>query len=77
MIPFLTHFQQTNWTVWPGAQYINFAYIPTEQRVLYVTVLGIAWNSFLSYMGNRNAKTKKEEKTEELTNEEAQAVVRN
>jgi len=42
-----------NWTVWPIAQYINFALIPSSQRVLYVTVLGIFWNSYLSYMGNK------------------------
>jgi len=42
-----------NWTVWPLAQYVNFALIPAPQRVLYVTVLGIFWNSFLCYMGNR------------------------
>ncbi len=52
---------KTNWTVWPLAQYINFAYIPTEQRVLYVTVLGLVWNSYLSHMGNRHAEVKKEE----------------
>jgi len=42
-----------NWTVWPLAQYVNFAYIPNDQRVLYVTVLGIFWNSYLCYMGNK------------------------
>lgn len=64
---------QTNWTVWPGAQYINFQYIPTNQRVLYVTMLGIVWNSFLSYMGNRNAKVKDVE-TVENSKVEAQPI---
>eukprot|EP00026_Physarum_polycephalum_P016203 Phypoly_transcript_17062.p1 GENE.Phypoly_transcript_17062~~Phypoly_transcript_17062.p1 ORF type:complete len:219 (+),score=29.04 Phypoly_transcript_17062:155-811(+) len=64
----------TNWTVWPAAQYVNFAYIPTDQRVLYVTTLGIVWNSFLSYMGNRNAKAKNEENKEEDTSTARGAV---
>jgi len=42
-----------NWTVWPAAQYVNFALVPANQRVLYVTVLGIFWNSYLCYMGNK------------------------
>ncbi|KAJ8306344.1 hypothetical protein KUTeg_016889, partial [Tegillarca granosa] len=36
--------------VWPAAQYINFNYLPTEYRVLYVSCVTLAWNMFLSFM---------------------------
>eukprot|EP01111_Echinosteliopsis_oligospora_P002279 TRINITY_DN1333_c0_g1_i1.p1 TRINITY_DN1333_c0_g1~~TRINITY_DN1333_c0_g1_i1.p1 ORF type:complete len:185 (-),score=39.67 TRINITY_DN1333_c0_g1_i1:51-605(-) len=48
----------TNWSVWPFVQFVNFKYIPVDQRVLFVTILGIFWNAYLSYMGNRNANKK-------------------
>ena len=36
--------------LWPGAQYINFRYLPTHYRILYISTLNIFWNSFLSFM---------------------------
>jgi len=35
---------------WPAAQYVNFRYFPTQQRVLFVSALCIPWNAFLSSM---------------------------
>ncbi|CAG7717217.1 unnamed protein product [Allacma fusca] len=39
-----------DWTLWPPIQLINFYYIPTGFRVLYVNTMTAFWNVFLSYM---------------------------
>lgn len=39
-----------DWLVWPPTQYINFAYIPTKYRVLYINVLTMLYDVFLSYI---------------------------
>jgi len=46
-----------SWTVWPVAHAINFRFIPTDQRVLYINTIQIFYNCFLSIIGNREAKT--------------------
>lgn len=35
--------------VWPIANIINFRYIPSQYRVLYVNVIGLGWNTYLSF----------------------------
>ena len=47
-----------SWTVWPVAHAINFKFIPTEQRVLYINTIQIFYNCFLSIIGNRDGKKK-------------------
>lgn len=42
-----------NWTIWPAANLVNFAFIPSEQRILYVNLVYIFWASFLSTMANQ------------------------
>jgi len=44
---------QANWMVWPAANFINFKFIPSSYRILYVASLGVAWNAYLSYITNR------------------------
>ncbi|XP_054731506.1 mpv17-like protein 2 [Anastrepha obliqua] len=39
-----------DWTVWPAAQYINFRYLDTKYRVMFVNVCTALYNIFLSYM---------------------------
>ena len=34
--------------VWPLANFINFKWIPSGYRVLYVNVIGMGWNTYLS-----------------------------
>lgn len=38
-----------NWKLWPIAQLINLSFIPIQYRVLYVNLVGVFWNCFLSY----------------------------
>ena len=42
-----------SWTVWPIAHAINFRFIPTSQRLLYINTIQIFYNVFLSIIGNK------------------------
>jgi len=42
-----------SWTVWPLAHAINFKFIPTEQRVLYINVIQVFYNCFLSIISSK------------------------
>lgn len=56
-----------SWAVWVPAHTINFAFVPPSQRLLYINSIQIGYNVFLSFLGNRKAKTdddKVEEKKE-------------
>ncbi|CAM9157236.1 unnamed protein product [Phaeothamnion confervicola] len=37
-----------SWTVWPVAHAINFRFVPTSQRLLYINSIQIGYNCFLS-----------------------------
>jgi len=39
-----------DWIIWPPSQYINFKYVPAAARVLYVNVITVVWDIFLSYI---------------------------
>lgn len=41
-----------NYMLWPAANFINFRFIPPEQRILYVNVIYVGWVSFLSSMAS-------------------------
>jgi len=42
-----------SWKVWPLAHTINFRYVPSSQRVLYINTIQIGYNCFLSLIANR------------------------
>lgn len=44
---------QANWSVWIPAQFVNFRFIPANLQVLFANVVGLVWNSYLSYMSYR------------------------
>lgn len=41
------------WVVWPPAQAINFYVLPPHLRVVYVNMLVLIWDCFLSYMKHK------------------------
>lgn len=43
----------TSWKFWPLAHTINFAFVPTSQRLLYINALQIGYNVILSILGNK------------------------
>ena len=42
----------TNYMVWPFVQAVNFKVVPLEHRVLFVNVISIGWNCYLSYLNS-------------------------
>lgn len=41
---------QTDWAVWPAAQFLNFYYLHPKYRVVYVNLVTMLYNVFLSYI---------------------------
>ncbi|CRK38978.1 Protein SYM1 like protein [Verticillium longisporum] len=41
-----------NWMVWPAVQAFNFALVPLQHRLLFVNVISIGWNCFLSALNS-------------------------
>ncbi|CAG5131005.1 unnamed protein product [Candidula unifasciata] len=39
-----------DWAFWPAAQFVNFRFVPSSFRVLYVSFAALLWNIFLSYI---------------------------
>jgi protein Mpv17 len=39
-----------DWCIWPPTQYLNFMFVPAHLRVLYVNVVTVLWDVFLSYI---------------------------
>lgn len=50
-----------DWMFWPGAQYINFKFVPGKYRVAYVSTATLIWNSFLSYVKHREIEASEED----------------
>jgi len=36
------------WVLWPAAHVINFMYVPTDLRILYINIVAIVWTAYLS-----------------------------
>ncbi|KAK9462597.1 uncharacterized protein V1516DRAFT_670666 [Lipomyces oligophaga] len=41
-----------NYMVWPAVQVLNFRLIPLQYRLMFVNVVSIAWNTFLSWFSS-------------------------
>ena len=54
-----------SYAVWVPASTINFAFVPVKYMVLFGNVVGLFWNTYLSFVSN----SKKEEDGEEMKEE--------
>lgn len=39
--------------MWPAAHIINFKFVPSSQRILYINTIQVGYNAFLSTMTNK------------------------
>ncbi|KAK9917307.1 hypothetical protein WJX75_002997 [Coccomyxa subellipsoidea] len=46
-----------NFAVWPIAHLINFKFIPSQQRILYINCIQIAWSAYLSNLSATRVRT--------------------
>jgi len=42
-----------SWKVWPLVHTINFRFVPTKHRLLYINTVQIGFNIFLSLIGSK------------------------
>lgn len=42
----------TNYMVWPFVQAVNFKFVPLHHRVLFVNIISIGWNCYLSFLNS-------------------------
>ncbi|KAK9313429.1 hypothetical protein V1522DRAFT_410731 [Lipomyces starkeyi] len=43
-----------NYAVWPAVQFVNFRIIPLDYRLMFVNIVSIGWNAFLSWFSATN-----------------------
>lgn len=56
-----------NWTLWPFAQVVNFIFVPPEFQVLFVNVIGLGWNTYLSLAASAALERQNEIERKEVT----------
>ncbi|KAF9955944.1 hypothetical protein BGZ72_003261 [Mortierella alpina] len=51
---------KANYAVWPLVQLVNFGVMPLQLRLPFVSVVGIAWNAYLSMVNTRASRSDKQ-----------------
>ncbi|KAH6681021.1 Mpv17/PMP22 family protein [Plectosphaerella plurivora] len=42
----------SNYYIWPAVQAINFTFVPLQHRLLFVNVISVGWNCYLSFLNS-------------------------
>ncbi|KAK4170339.1 hypothetical protein QBC43DRAFT_305931 [Cladorrhinum sp. PSN259] len=50
-----------NYMIWPFVQMVNFKFIPLQHRLVFVNVISIGWNSYLSWLNSKSGEGEVEE----------------
>lgn len=45
----------TNYLIWPFVQLVNFKFVPLQHRLLFVNLVSIGWNCYLSYLNSSSS----------------------
>ncbi|KAK0617862.1 hypothetical protein B0T17DRAFT_313264 [Bombardia bombarda] len=56
----------SNYMIWPFVQLVNFKVIPLEHRVLFVNIISLGWNCYLSYLNSQSGQAKAGEVEEKV-----------
>ncbi|KAK3300189.1 uncharacterized protein B0H64DRAFT_380226 [Chaetomium fimeti] len=59
----------TNWMIWPFVQMVNFKLVPLQHRLLFVNVISIGWNCYLSFLNSSGDAKREVEEVEEVGKE--------
>lgn len=51
---------KADWCIWPPAQVINFYFLPSKVRVIYVAFITYIWDTFLCVMNTQNTALKEQ-----------------
>lgn len=46
---------KSNWKVWPLVQCLNFSIVPLQYRLIFVNIVALGWNAYLSVATNKIA----------------------
>lgn len=60
--------------LWPAASAISFLYVPLQLRSIFVGVIAIGWQTYLSWLNQNAAREVKAEEADGLTGVQGQLI---